>query len=119
MVSGAPYRVTAAPLPLESSVELDDEIFRPLLPDQVRDAPTEAVKVSVTGPGATRAVAAKGTATDAPAVVITDEGDAKLAVAFPPEVCDGLCRLTTLKADGPVGSAERATETVIELAEPV
>ena len=111
--------MTAAPLPFDRSVELEDEIFRPLLPDQVRDAPTEAVKVSVTGPGATRAAAAKGTATDAPAVVITDEGDAKLAVVFPPEVCDGLCRLTSLKTDGPVGSDDRAAETVIVLAEPV
>ena len=119
MVSGAPYRVTAAPLPLESSVWMDDEILRPLLPAQVIDTPTEAVKVSVTWPGATNAAAAKGTATEAPAVVITDEGTAKLAEALEPEVCDELCRLKTLKADGPVGSDDRATETVIVLAEPV
>ena len=43
---------------------------------QVKEAPPEAVKVSVTGPAATRAWAWKGIATEAPGVVLTPAGRA-------------------------------------------
>lgn len=111
--------VTAVPLPVARTVELDEEIFRLLLPTQLSDAPPDAVNVRVTGPGATNAVVANGIAIDAPAVVVTDAGAKKLVAVLTPAVWTGLCKLSDLNADGPVGSAEYASDTLIEVAVPV
>ncbi len=73
-----------APLPLLRGVELDDETVKLVLASQTSDAPPEAVKVSVTGPGATSGVVPKGMATDAPGVVATEIGAAKVAAALLP-----------------------------------
>ena len=73
--SGAPCRLTVV-----TALEL---MVRPATAvlSQVKEAPPEAVKVSVTGPAATRAWAWKGIATEAPGVVFTLAGRLRAALA--------------------------------------
>ena len=54
-----------------------------------KDAPSEAVKVSVTGPAAARAWAWKGIATEAPGVVLTLAGRLSAALAPLTLACAG------------------------------
>jgi hypothetical protein len=64
-----------------------------------------AVKVKLTGPGATRGAAPNGMAADAPGVVSTDVGNTKLAEALLPLVCVGEARATVVKTLAPLALA--------------
>ena len=75
-----------------------------------------AVKVKLTGPGATRGAAPNGMAADAPGVVSTEVGNTKLAEALVPLVCVGEARATAVKTLAPLALA---SSTFRELAEPL
>ena len=75
---------------------------------QRNDAPPLAVKVNVTGPGATSDSVSKGIATSAPGVVVTAAGPLSLATA----TCAGSVNVTAIEALPPAASDTSITSDV-------
>ncbi len=75
-----------------------------------------AVKVKVTGPGATRGAATNGIAAEAPGVVSTEVGSTKLTEALPSLVCVGEARAIVVET---LASLALANSTFSALAEPL
>ena len=96
--SGAPCRLTVLAAP---ELKLIDSPVTGVL-SQLKEAPPDAVKVSITGPAATKAWAWNGMATDAPGVVVTVAGalSAALDPLTPDFGCDSLPSLPR-KTDSP------------------
>ena len=79
---------------------------------QLKEAPPEAVKVSVTGPAATRAWAWKGIATKAPEVVVTVAGRLSAALAPLTLTCAGTLSARLVRTLLPPASASSRVSTV-------
>ena len=114
--SGLPYNVKLVPLLAEMLTALAAlDTFNALSAAHDSVAPV-AVNVRLTGPAATRGVAPKGMAADAPGVVNTVVGHAKLVEALLPLVCVGEARASVVKSLAPLALA---SSTFSALAEPL
>ena len=79
---------------------------------QLKEAPPEAVKVSVTGPAATRAWAWKGIATETPGVVVTVTGKLSAALAPLTLACVGTLRTKLVRTLPPLALANSSVRPV-------
>ena len=104
--SGAPCRLTAL-----AALELMVSPATAVL-SHAKDAPAEAVKVSVSGPAATRAWAWKGIATVAPGVVVTAAGRLSAALAPLTLACAGALRARLERTLPPLALASSSVSPV-------